>query len=140
LAVLSSMAEIPERVYSRFITKEVNAAGIYLVTLFVNGYEFPVILDDYFPVVGNRPAFCSSKEGEIWAMLLEKAWAKLYGSYMRTEGGQTAHATQHLMGYPAHTYDHKNIQPAQFWKELVEFDKRNYVMLTSSNSGTNEET
>lgn len=87
------MAEVPERVYSRFITKEINEAGIYLVTLFVNGFETPVILDDFFPVVYNRPAFCSSSDGEIWAMLLEKAWAKLHGSYMRTEGGQTAHAT-----------------------------------------------
>lgn len=84
---MSAMAEFPERVYARFLTKEINDAGIYLVTLFINGYEYPVIVDDYFPSVYNQPAFCKTKDGELWAMILEKAWAKVHGSYMRTEGG-----------------------------------------------------
>jgi calpain-15 len=100
------MAEVPERVYARFVTKERNDAGVYCVTLFVNGHEHPVIIDDYFPVLYGRPAFAKTKDGEMWAMLLEKAWSKLHGSYMRTEGGQTAHAVQHLMGLPAFTIDH----------------------------------
>jgi len=87
LAVLSAMAEVPERVFSRFITKTPNKAGIYLVTLFVNGVETPVIVDDFFPIKYNKPAFASTKDGEIWAMILEKAWAKLHGSYLRSEGG-----------------------------------------------------
>ena len=81
------MAEVEERILSRFITKSVNSAGIYLVTLFVNGVEKPVIVDDYFPVKGNVAAYCHTRDGEIWAMILEKAWAKLHGSYLRTEGG-----------------------------------------------------
>jgi len=100
------MAEFPERVFARFITKTKNDAGIYLVTLFINGYETPVIVDDWFPSIYGKPAFASTKDGELWAMILEKAWAKVHGSYMRTEGGQTAHAAQHLMGLPAFTIDH----------------------------------
>jgi hypothetical protein len=49
--------------------------------LFINGIETPVILDDWFPIKYNKPAFCSSVNGSIWAMLLEKAWAKIHGSY-----------------------------------------------------------
>ncbi len=86
------MAETPERIYARFITKQPNKAGIYLLSLFVNGSEVPIIIDDFFPVKYGRPAFASTKDGEIWAMLLEKAWAKMHGSYMRTEGGMCAHA------------------------------------------------
>ena len=37
LATLSAIAEVPVRVYDRFLTREKNQAGIYLVTLFVNG-------------------------------------------------------------------------------------------------------
>ena len=81
------MAEVPDRIRARIYTREVNSAGIYLVTLFVNGVETPVILDDWFPSIFGKAAFCSSLEGEIWAMLLEKAWAKLHGSYCRTECG-----------------------------------------------------
>lgn len=106
LAVLSAMAENEENVRKRFIFTEPNAAGVYLVNLFINGYETPVIVDDWFPSKWGRPAFCKTHNGEIWPMLLEKAWAKVHGSYMRTEGGQTAHATQHLLGIPAFTLNH----------------------------------
>jgi len=104
--VLSATAEFPERIKARFITKERNVAGVYLVTLFVNGYECPIIVDAWFPSKYNKPAFASTKGLELWPMLLEKAWAKLYGSYMRTTGGLTSHAAHHLMGLPAFTIDH----------------------------------
>lgn len=57
LAVLSAMAEVPRRVYNRFVTGVKNDAGIYCVTLFINGNETPVIVDDWFPVKYGKPAF-----------------------------------------------------------------------------------
>ena len=45
-------------------------------------------MDDNFPVKYEQPAFARSKsKSEIWVMILEKAWAKLFGSYARTEAG-----------------------------------------------------
>jgi Calpain family cysteine protease len=32
--------------------------------------------------------------------LLEKAWAKLHGTYKRVVGGRPAHAARHLLGLP----------------------------------------
>jgi calpain-15 len=49
LCTLASMAEEESRIMDRFITKEVNAAGIYLMTLYINGEETPVIVDDWLP-------------------------------------------------------------------------------------------
>ena len=43
--------------------------------------EFPDRLKDIFITKDING------EHEIWALLLEKAWAKIYGSYMRIEGG-----------------------------------------------------
>ena len=47
-------------------------------------------MDDYFPVskydhhiMGAMPA----KGEEIWVMILEKCWAKLFGSYEAIDGG-----------------------------------------------------
>ena len=61
------------------------------MTFFVNGIETPVIVDDFLPVkkfAVNKPAFgTSSESGELWISLLEKGWAKLYGSYARIVGG-----------------------------------------------------
>jgi calpain-15 len=90
------MAEVPERIKEMFVTKEINKAGIYLMTFWINGVETPVIVDDHFPCKNNNPCFSSSDTQEIWAMLLEKAWAKLYGTYARTEGGQPSFASVHL--------------------------------------------
>ena len=62
LGALSGFAEVPERVKTRFITQEVNAAGIYLVTFFINGILSPVIVDDYWPIKYDRPCFSHSKD------------------------------------------------------------------------------
>ena len=53
LATLSSLAEFEDRVKKMFVTKEINAAGIYMVILWINGVETPVIVDDYLPVKPN---------------------------------------------------------------------------------------
>lgn len=59
LAVLSSMAEFPDRIKSLIETVDVNSAGIYLLKFFVNGLETSVIVDDYLPVFKgtNKLAF-----------------------------------------------------------------------------------
>ena len=49
MAALSSLAEFPEDVEQMFVTKEINAAGIYLVRFILNGQETPVIVDDFLP-------------------------------------------------------------------------------------------
>ena len=74
-------------------------------------------------------------------MLLEKAWAKLHGSYCRTEGGQTSHASQHMIGLPAFTCTHEDEQNEvdHFWHNFQRWDKYNFVILASSTAGTNDE-
>ena len=43
------MAEIEGRIESMFNTKEVNAAGIYSINLYVNGVREEVVVDEYIP-------------------------------------------------------------------------------------------
>ena len=110
--------------------------------MYVNGIETPIIVDDYFPVKYGQPAFCNTNSEELWGMIMEKAWAKLHGSYSRVEGGQTAHASQHVIGLPALTFDHKDAAQDidSLWKKLKIFDKRNFVILSSSPPGGNDKT
>ena len=49
LSSLSAIAEYPERIKKIFITKEVNEAGCYAVTMYINGEKRTVVVDDYFP-------------------------------------------------------------------------------------------
>ena len=102
---MSSLAEFQQNISDRFETKDINKAGIYLLTFFVNGRITPIIVDDFIPVKKtNKPAFAYSKDQELWVILLEKAWAKLHGSYVRTEGGLPSFAASHLLGTPTTSF------------------------------------
>jgi calpain-15 len=84
LSALSSVAEYPERIESLFLTKDVNDAGCYAMRFFVNGERHEVVVDDYFPWSTIKDNWAFSRSGtdkEIWVLLLEKAWAKIFGSY-----------------------------------------------------------
>ena len=88
MSTVAALAEVPERVEARIVSKQVNGCGIYAVNMFVNGKETCVIVDDFISVTDwGASNFSQSKTGEIWVILLEKAWAKLHGSYGRINGG-----------------------------------------------------
>ena len=58
-----------------------------MVKLWINGIQAPIIVDDEIPVHKNtkQPAFAHSNSGALWISLIEKAWAKLHGSYALTQ-------------------------------------------------------
>jgi hypothetical protein len=52
--------------------------------VFINGEPVPVIIDDHFPVLStNKLAFCGINKfsGNIWPIIIEKAWAKCNKTY-----------------------------------------------------------
>jgi len=57
-----------------------------------------VIVDDRIPVRGRTPLYSRGNGNELWVLLLEKAWAKLYGSYGQIEAGLTREALHDLTG------------------------------------------
>ena len=87
-----------------------NQVGIYLVYFYVNGVKTGVLVDDFLPTIYGKPAFAKSVDAEIWVCLAEKAWAKLYGTYTRMEGGNPAFVWTHLQGTVAECYDHKEFR------------------------------
>jgi len=135
LSALSSLAEFHQNIENRFETKQINAAGIYLLTFYVNGVLTPVVVDDWIPVTrSKKPAFASTKDEELWVILLEKAWSKLHYTYARTEGGLPSFAVQHLLGTPSESFYHEEMAKDvdKFWKNLNMYDKREYIMMAAS--------
>lgn len=63
--------------------------GYFLIWLCIDGLWRLVELDGYLPcwTGTNQIAFGSSNNGKLWVSLLEKAYAKCYGSYNNIEGG-----------------------------------------------------
>ena len=136
LSTLAAMAETPGRIESMFNTKTVNAAGIYSINFFVNGKRQEVVVDEWIPCdkVSKLPCFAYSRDmGEIWAMLVEKAWAKLHGSYSMVRLGSCASAMPHLTGAPSSRLDHDYIDDLdQFWFKVSEASSRKYVITGST--------
>lgn len=57
-------------------------------------------MDESVPFLYGSPAFTKAKDDELWVVLLEKAWAKLYTSYKRIEAGYPEEALHDLTGAP----------------------------------------
>ena len=64
-----------------------NDAGCYAVILTLNGEKRTVVVDDRFPYDTKNKTWGFSRQErpgkvkEIWVLVLEKAWAKVFGSY-----------------------------------------------------------
>lgn len=83
LSAISALAENDFRIKNLFPNLEINPHGIYMVRILFQGILREVVVDDYIPVSPqNTPLFAKPAGGrEIWVMILEKAWAKIHGSY-----------------------------------------------------------
>jgi len=68
LASIAALAEWPERIQNVFVTKEVNKAGCYVLSLYICGEKINLVLDDYIPCTDwdQKPAFTRTKQREIW--------------------------------------------------------------------------
>lgn len=132
LCALTMLAEKPSRIEQLFITKESNQYGAYAVELCVHGEKTMVVIDDYFPCTGETggPCFSKSNGSELWVMILEKAWAKIYGSYERIERGTSSGALRDLTGAPAVTYKFEE----GTWEHIVEGVTEDFIICAAAGS------
>jgi hypothetical protein len=107
LSAISCMAEFPGSIENLFAEKLYSHRGKYTVRLFdpISNEFVCVTIDDRFPCQNKekpQPMFTkpNPKGGELWTMLLEKAFAKLCGSYGALEGGYSLWALHVMTGDP----------------------------------------
>jgi len=79
----------------------------------IGGEEQVVVLDNYIPCnKDGNPAFAHAHGNEMWPMLIEKAWAKVHGSYERIIGGQAYLTIRDLTGAPS--FEFSDEEPGVF--------------------------
>lgn len=106
MCALSSLSERPDLVKRLFLTKQVNPEGIYKVRFCKGGIWVTVTIDDFFPCFPqSTPIFSRSQGNELWVLLLEKAYAKLHGSYGLLRGGWACEGMIDLTGCPTESID-----------------------------------
>lgn len=89
LAGMAGMAEFEGAIMHLFQDKKVNPDGSYVVNIHNPATKewHPVIVDDFVPLgPDGQPLMAKPQGNEMWVLLLEKAFAKWFGSYCQIQG------------------------------------------------------
>ncbi|CAF0828064.1 unnamed protein product [Adineta steineri] len=141
IAALALISERPRLLEHILLTKQVNSQGVYLVRICHNGLWKTIIVDDCFPCTKHkRLVFTQAKRRQLYVPLIEKACAKLFGSYSSLKSGNMLEGLQLLTGAAC---DHINLKPSKHplesdivWVKLLSACESKLLIGTST-SGTN---
>ncbi|KAG8847748.1 hypothetical protein FRB91_011448 [Serendipita sp. 411] len=151
LAALAIVASVPGLI-ERICVAQDQEVGIYGFIFFRDGMWQDVVIDDQLCVTtspydeaeydkksiyhydrelydsiarrGRRILYFgrSREENETWVSLLEKAYAKFYGSYSNISGGWTSEGIEDLTGGVSHLQSVVDVlNRDRLWTELVEY-------------------
>lgn len=145
MCALAAICEFPHLVDRLFLTAwskddqsskhRSSEEGCYELQFCVDSQWSSIMVDDYFPckAPGGGPIFSRTNGHEIWVLLVEKAYAKLQGSYHDCRLGDPAEGLRDLTGSPT--------IKVIFEEEDVSFDDvhswdRNDCIICASTPGT----
>ncbi|XP_055593662.1 calpain-B-like isoform X2 [Uranotaenia lowii] len=106
-------------------------AGIFHFRFWRFGQWYDVVIDDRLPTFQGRLVYMrSTEQDEFWSALLEKAYAKLFGSYEVLRGGSASEAMVDFTGGVTETFEMKEAPKDLF--DIIEKGFRNHAMFSCS--------
>ena len=134
LSAITALTEFPYLISEKFRTTKFNEEGYYEMIFFIDGEWQVVFVDDYFPYDPNSKdwAYALPHKNELWAMLLEKAWAKLNGGYSNAIGGIVSEPISCLTGFPTQYIVHDNYENDELFEMIEEGEKEGTIMSSAS--------
>lgn len=107
--------------------------------LFFNGYWREVTIDNQLPckhASSSELVFSKHESRRLWVPFIEKAYAKLHGSYEAISGGYIHEALLDLTGAPCEVIDFGscNFRSEETWERLVSFHSCGFPMGCSTSS------
>lgn len=123
-------------------TKEINDRGIYSVRLCKDGEWTQVIVDDRFPCQLNRHlAYSHCHRKQLWVPLIEKALAKLNGTYESIIAGRCCEGLAIVTGSPCETLIFSDLiyqnqlDKQQIWLKLIQSRQNHFLMCAMCSNG-----
>ena len=118
------------------LSKNYNPSGFYEILLNIDGEFQKVYIDDYFPCLKNTnmPYFIKPTGNEFWELLIEKALAKIFGSYLNILNHKPSELFEILTGSSGETLIHKNLNTNDLIKKINDIkNNKEFATLLSSN-------
>jgi len=141
LSVLISLLENDKSNIRRIINPGAKASdGAFESNVFINGEPVPVILDDQFPVSStNKLAFCgiNDSSGNIWPIVIEKAWAKCNKTYENIISGNATESLEFLTPAPIDTFVHIDEDSNCLLENIKMALNNKYIVLADTNINEN---
>ena len=121
LSALAALADAPHLVRALFLDHMYEGQTAFTILLFHRGRWTQVAVDAFFPVNARvaRPVLTHALSGGLWVLLLEKAAAKLAGSYQALSDWTTAQVLQAMTGAPTEVIHHDDATDmVEAWEAL----------------------
>ncbi len=136
LSSLAALSTFPYLLREKFRLSQVNKYGYIEIILFIDGEWQIVFLDDYFPYDSYHFCFAHPYENIFWAVILEKAWAKINGGYSNIIGGWCSDPIEVLTGFPCKTLTNSSFSSQELFKVLEEGNSKK--LMTASTGYVDE--
>ena len=139
LSAIAALCKFPSLVAKLFYVKDKSKEHCYGVYLRINGKWELVLVDDYIPCFGGwgkNFAFSSTNGNELWVILLEKAWAKINGSYAKIIGGQPNEVFDVITNAYSEKIDISSRLSEEIWNKMMEGEKNGFIMTAGTSGDT----
>ncbi|KAG5451715.1 Calpain-A [Clonorchis sinensis] len=138
IACLSMHKELFEQVVPADQTFGSGYCGLFRFHFWRFGEWKEVVVDDRLPTYGKSLIYIHSTEkNEFWSALMEKAYAKLCGSYEALKGGTTSEALEDFTGGIAEMFELRSKCPPDLFKIMLKSQERCSLMACSIQADPN---